>query len=144
MMISKTLNSWWSDEKGAVEFVESSLVFSSILIFIGLLVILTFTSLKAIYTQESTYFSLINYLVVDDYDPSYKDKSINRSDGLIYSASNKEVSKGKTMEVERINFYLLSRKLDFINDFVEEFGIDDKLSEIYKSKTDSLKKLLKQ
>lgn len=144
MMISKTLNSWWSDEKGAVEFVESSLVFSSILIFIGLLVILTFTSLKAIYTQESTYFYLINYLVADDYDPSYKDKSINRSDGLIYSASNKEVSKGKTMEVERINFYLLSRKLDFINDFVEEFGIDDKLSEIYKSKTDSLKKLLKQ
>ena len=143
-MISKTLNSWWYEEKGAVEFVESSLVFSSILIFIGLLVILTFTSLKAIYTQESTYFSLINYLVADDYDPSYKDKSINRSDGLIYSASNKEVSKGKTMEVERINFYLLSRKLDFINDFVEEFGIDDKLSEIYKSKTDSLKKLLKQ
>lgn len=143
-MISKTSNRLLSDELGAVEFVESSLVFTSILIFIGLLVILTFSSLKAIYTQESTYFSLLNSLVEDDAKETKRDESIKRSNGIIYSVRRKDLADNKTMELSRINFYSFSRKVDFINDFVEEFGIDDKLSEIYKSKSEALQSCLEK
>ncbi len=143
-MISKTSNRLLSDELGAVEFVESSLVFTSILIFIGLLVILTFSSLKAIYTQESTYFSLLNSLVEDDAKETRRDESIKRSNGIIYSFRRKDLSDNKTLELSRINFYSFSRKVDFINDFVEEFGIDDKLSEIYKSKSEALQSRLEK
>lgn len=143
-MISKTSNRLLSDELGAVEFVESSLVFTSILIFIGLLVILTFSSLKAIYTQESTYFSLLNSLVEDDAKETRRDESIKRSNGIIYSVRRKDLSDNKTLELSRINFYSFSRKVDFINDFVEEFGIDDKLSEIYKSKSEALQSRLEK
>ncbi|NLY20079.1 MAG: hypothetical protein GXZ08_02165 [Tissierellia bacterium] len=104
-------------EKGAVEFIETSIVFSIIFFLISMLLIITLFTINKITYKEQNYMQSLDILNNQETDNS----RIVKSKGLIFTkASLKDDS--KTVVEKRINTHEFLRKIDLSKDIVNELA----------------------
>lgn len=104
-------------EKGAVEFIETSIVFSIIFFLFSMLLIITLFTINKITYKEQNYMQSLDILNNQETDNS----RIVKSKGLIFTkASLKDDS--KTVVEKRINTHEFLRKIDLSKDIVNELA----------------------
>lgn len=143
-------------EKGAVEFIESSLVLSVILLMISLLILITLMTIVAIRDGEISYGKSLD-LIYHENIPSFNSLSdsntsnsykFNKSKNIFATKVNFTNNENLEHKISRVDTEGLLRKVDFVNEVAEEIeertGVFSKVKSKILQYKDSIKKFMGQ
>lgn len=137
-----------SNERGAVEFIESSVVLAIIFVFIGVLFSLTlFTMAKIIQGEEAYNLSIKNYYQGGDFCDKRNRRGVEKlsctsHNGQLYKRIRFESKGLNSYEFIRINTADFIRKVNFVGDMYCEYSKNNSLKVSFKDYIVNIRKYI--